>query len=83
MYQLLLLDYGHDQIAQASKDASKFGWPNEIQSGDPNKDVCEFYFNLNQNKQTKVLLSSRPSVSLSKDWQKSYALTLLCKVNSW
>ena len=41
------------------------------------KMCVNFIFNLNQNKQTEVLLSSRLSVSLSKDWQKSYALALI------
>ena len=44
---------------------------------------CEIPFFIVKKEQTNVLLSSRLSVSWSKDWQKLYALTLLCKVNSW
>jgi len=45
--------------------------------------TCEILFFTVKKGQTDVLSSSRLSVSRSKDRQKSYALTLLCKVNSW
>lgn len=82
--QQLLLDHDPGQIALASKGVAKFGQHGGIQSSDPTQKLgISMDSEYQQHKQTDILSSSRLSVMRRKVRQKSYALTLPCRVNSW